>query len=395
MSAPPSPVNGSELQQHFLNGMSNAACTVSVVTTDGPTGRSGVTVSAMTSVSADMEKPTLLVCIHRLSPAAAAIMANGVFCVNILRDDQSYISDCFAGKRKTSDGDKFSCTQWALGGVGAPRVVDALVAFDCRLLFSQQIGTHYVLFGEVEEIFSAGPGSPLIYANRAYGSPSRIGAISSGDNGTSSNGRLNLGVLHTFAPYVVPEILERFAIAGDKIELKLLEGNQRAIVEGLQVGEVDIALLYDLGLGEGIHAERLAALDPYVLLAENDPLAKHTSLLLAELSQHPLILLDAPPSGDYFLSLFRKKNLTPKIRLHSTSFEMVRGLVGRGMGYSLLATKPASNMSYDGHALTTRPLRDELPPSYIALAKRIDGKSNPAADLFAEQCRIFFRAFKA
>jgi hypothetical protein len=74
---------------------------------------------------------------------------------------------------------------------------------------------------------------------------------------------------------------------------------------------------------------------------------------------------------------------------------MVRGLVGRGMGYSLLATKPASNMSYDGHALTTRPLRDELPPSYIALAKRIDGKSNPAADLFAEQCRIFFRAFKA
>ena len=51
-----------ELRQRFLTGMSNAACTVSVVTTDGPAGRFGVTVSAMASVSADTPKPTLLVC---------------------------------------------------------------------------------------------------------------------------------------------------------------------------------------------------------------------------------------------------------------------------------------------------------------------------------------------
>jgi DNA-binding transcriptional LysR family regulator len=106
-----------------------------------------------------------------------------------------------------------------------------------------------------------------------------------------------------------------------------------------------------------------------------------------------MILLDAPPSGDYFLSLFRDKNLEPEIRLRSKSFEMVRGIVGRGIGYSLLATKPASNMSYDGRALTTRPLRDKAPPSHIALARRPDGKSNPVADLFARECRIFFRSF--
>ena len=43
----------SELRQRFLSGMSHAACTVNVVTTDGPAGRAGVTVSAMSSVSAD------------------------------------------------------------------------------------------------------------------------------------------------------------------------------------------------------------------------------------------------------------------------------------------------------------------------------------------------------
>jgi flavin reductase (DIM6/NTAB) family NADH-FMN oxidoreductase RutF len=122
----------SDLRARFLGGMAQAAATVNIVTTDGPRGRSGVTVSAMSSVSADMDKPVLLVCVHHLSPAAPAILANGVFCVNVLRDDQSYISDSFAGRFKDELPDKFDCVQWTTQVTGAPRVVDPLVAFDCR-----------------------------------------------------------------------------------------------------------------------------------------------------------------------------------------------------------------------------------------------------------------------
>src|SRR3954453_22938383 len=100
------------LRQRFLNGMGLAASTVNVVTTEGPAGRHGVTVSAMASVSADASRPTLLICVHERSPAAQAIIDNGIFCVNVLRDDQSFISDCFAGRIKTADGNKFSCTDW-------------------------------------------------------------------------------------------------------------------------------------------------------------------------------------------------------------------------------------------------------------------------------------------
>src|ERR1700677_5178056 len=80
------------LRQQFLLGMSHAACTVNVVTTDGIAGRHGVTVSAMVSVSADTPQPTLLVCIHHLSPVASAVLENGAFCVNVLREDQTHIS---------------------------------------------------------------------------------------------------------------------------------------------------------------------------------------------------------------------------------------------------------------------------------------------------------------
>jgi flavin reductase len=161
-------------RRRFLEGMSHAASTVSVVTTDGPGGRAGVTVSSMASVSADTPLPSLLVCVHHLSPAAAAIKMNAVFCVNVLRDDQSHISDCFPGRLKMADGDKFSCARWTHQATAAPRVIDALVAFDCQLVHAIRIGTHYLFVGEAMDVFMEDGGKPLIYANRAYGRPTRL-----------------------------------------------------------------------------------------------------------------------------------------------------------------------------------------------------------------------------
>jgi len=165
------------LRDKFIAGMGSAACTVNVVTTDGPSGRFGVTVSAMSSVSADGERPTLLVCVHHLSAAAKAIIENGVFAVNVLNENQSHISDTFAGRIKQPDGNKFSCTEWQLATTGAPCVAGALVTFDCRLLSRQTVGTHHVFIGAVEDVVTSDKGQPLIYANRSYGRLTDLGAM--------------------------------------------------------------------------------------------------------------------------------------------------------------------------------------------------------------------------
>jgi flavin reductase (DIM6/NTAB) family NADH-FMN oxidoreductase RutF len=123
----------SKLRQRFLDAMSFTATTVSVVTTDGPAGRHGVTVSALSSVSADSERPTILVCVHERNRASEAIRRNGVFCVNVLRDDQAAISDTFAGRHKDTITDKFSVADWTVEATGSPRIVDPLVALDCEL----------------------------------------------------------------------------------------------------------------------------------------------------------------------------------------------------------------------------------------------------------------------
>ncbi|MGH6961204.1 MAG: flavin reductase family protein, partial [Dongiaceae bacterium] len=112
--------------------------------------------------------PALLICVHRLSPACAAIEANGRFCVNLLRADQADISDTFAGRRKTENGDKFGCARWRRLATGAPALDDALVTFDCTLMRQLEWGTHAIFIADVVDVEVAEAGQPLVYANRGY-----------------------------------------------------------------------------------------------------------------------------------------------------------------------------------------------------------------------------------
>jgi flavin reductase (DIM6/NTAB) family NADH-FMN oxidoreductase RutF/DNA-binding transcriptional LysR family regulator len=380
-----------DLRARFLGGMAQAAATVNVVTTDGPGGRAGITVSAMSSVSADTEKPVLLICIHHQASVALPILENGVFCVNVLRDDQSYISDTFAGRFRHQLADKFACAEWTTQVTGAPRVVDPLVAFDCRLREHTLIGTHFVFFGEVEDIFMATRGSPLIYANRAYGVTTQIeGPGSIGDGIETARRKLAVGCFHTFGPFVLPPLLDMLRSREAGIDLTLIEGDQRRVLESLRSGQTELALLYDIDLPDAVARETMTELHPYVLLPDGHPLGERPELAPQDLADEPMVLLDAPPSRDYFLSLMRAEGVAPRVAYRSVNFEMVRGMVGHGLGFSILATKPAAAMTYDGRALISRPLHSEVEPARVVLAYHRGAALSSPAEAFARLCREFF-----
>lgn len=377
------------IRSKFLEGMSHAACTVNIVSTDGPAGRAGVTVSAMASVSADAEWPTLLVCVHHLSPAAAKIVANGVLCVNVLRDDQSYIADAFAGRFKDQLGDKFDCTDWVTTSSGVPRIADPLVAFDCRVMSSEKIGTHHIFLCEVRDLHVARAGSPLIYANRAYGASIRIEAPRSLAVARAQEGmRLSVGCFHTFGPYVMPRLIRRM----EGTAIRLVEGDQRRLRESLLTGETEIALIYDMDLDEGFERVVLDELMPYVLLHNGHRLACQSEIAPHELAEEPMVLLDAPPSADYFLGVMRTAGVEPLVSYRSASFEMVRGMVGHGLGYTLLTTKPAADMTYDGVKLVVRPLIGNHASGRIAVVWRKGQDLSAQARRFLTHCLETFRA---
>lgn len=160
---------GQDLRQQFLEGMSRAATFVAVVTTDGEAGRFGVTISSLTSVSADGERPSLLACLHHLSPAAAAVLKNRSFCANLLHEGQHRISDLFAGRTKPGEhAARFDAVDWSPGALGQPVLEGATASFECQVATSVLWETHYIVVGRVSAIRLSDDPAALLYGQRAY-----------------------------------------------------------------------------------------------------------------------------------------------------------------------------------------------------------------------------------
>ncbi|MDQ2065262.1 flavin reductase family protein [Xinfangfangia sp. CPCC 101601] len=157
-----------DLRTAFVEGMSRAATFVAVVTTDGPGGRAGVTISSLTSVSADGDQPSLLACIHHLSPAAAAIMKNRAFTANLLAEDQQPLSDLFAGRGGEDRGARFDRVNWQPGALGQPLLQGATVTFECRLATSLLWESHHIMVGRVAQVTLAETPHALLYGQRGY-----------------------------------------------------------------------------------------------------------------------------------------------------------------------------------------------------------------------------------
>jgi flavin reductase len=156
-----------DARRSFLEAMAEAATGVTLVTTDGAAGRFGVTVSAFASVSAD--PPMLLACINRRSPAAAAIAANGGFCVNVLTAAQSFLADVFAGRSDRFPPYDFTCADWQRADSGW-RLADSVASFACALDREVAAGSHQVLIGRVLATHRNGQpeAGSLVYSRRAY-----------------------------------------------------------------------------------------------------------------------------------------------------------------------------------------------------------------------------------
>lgn len=155
----------------FVAAMRVQATAVNLVTTDGPAGRYGVTVSAVASVSA--EPPLVLACVNRRSPAVEAIKRNGVFCVNALNAGQAEVANVFAGRPSRGAAFDFDCADWLPGVTGSPELSGALASLDCEVFETIDAGTHTVFIGRVIGTISRAD-RPLLYCDRQFAAPTGL-----------------------------------------------------------------------------------------------------------------------------------------------------------------------------------------------------------------------------
>jgi len=159
-------------------------------------------------------------------------------------------------------------------------------------------------------------------------------------------------------------------------------------MHGVHRGRFDLVFLYDLELGDSITKEKLnAPHKPYALLPIAHPLAGKKAVTLKELSREPMILLDVVPSRNYFIDIFREKGYHPTVAYSSPSIEMVRCMVGQGLGFSVLVTRPTTDLTYDGKRLAQVNIHDDMPASTFIMAYLRNNEPTKATRLFMDYCR--------
>nr|WP_217436788.1 MULTISPECIES: LysR family transcriptional regulator [Pseudomonas] len=201
-------------------------------------------------------------------------------------------------------------------------------------------------------------------------------------------GQIDIGCFETVAPLYLPQLIAGFSALYPGVKIRIRDGEQQELVQGLTSGSFDLVILYEHELDATIQTEPLMpAQRPYALLPADHRFAQYKQVSLRDLCLEPMILLDVQPSRTYFVSLFEELGLTPRIEFSSPSIEMVRGMVGQGFGFSILVTRPHSECTYDGKKVVCVDIVEDVTGSGLVAAWLKRGQLTKPAQLFADYCR--------
>lgn len=208
--------------------------------------------------------------------------------------------------------------------------------------------------------------------------------------GQGLRGEIAVGCLATLAPFILPRLLQIFARTHPDISVVTEEAGHDQLLANLRAGSIEMAFSYSFIIPEAFENEVFDELPPRILLAEEHPLASRKALSLKEIADEPLVLLDIPHSRDYFLGLFQAAGVEPRIGHRTHSYDMVRGMVGRGWGYGIQCAIPRMSFSYDGMRLVPIPIvGDAVPIKVVGLSLRRTARRR-AIDAFIDTSRRFF-----
>jgi DNA-binding transcriptional LysR family regulator len=204
-------------------------------------------------------------------------------------------------------------------------------------------------------------------------------------------GHLRFGCYQTLAPFYTPGLVAAMRTRHPGVTLDVSEGRHDEIIPALAGHSLDLALVYAMDLDPHQLAwEHVKTLDPYVLLPAGHPLADQDPISLTALADEPYVMLDWPMTRDYFGSVLEAVGIDPPVAFRSQSYEVVRGAVANGLGFSLLSVRPKLDLTYDGAVVACRAIREPTPPINIVLAWPKDAPQSQLRENFLDLCHEYF-----
>jgi LysR family transcriptional regulator, hydrogen peroxide-inducible genes activator len=201
-------------------------------------------------------------------------------------------------------------------------------------------------------------------------------------------GRLVIGAIPTVMPYLVANRISGFLKEYPDVDLQLVENTTSRLVDGLQAGDLDLAILsLPLSIPDIVCSDLFRE---QILLAIplNHRLAQVKTVALRELRQEKFLLLrEGHCFRDNALAACRKARITPNAVFETDQFASIFALVAAGVGVSLvpamavegakdcslLPIEPESSRRV-GYAFMRRQFRPPAQGAFIEWLKRSVGR---------------------
>jgi DNA-binding transcriptional LysR family regulator len=208
------------------------------------------------------------------------------------------------------------------------------------------------------------------------------------------SGTLSVGCYSTITPLLIPLIVSKLSERFPKLTVEFSEGSRSELLEGFSTGKFDIVVIYNYPFKKDLPDQgsviSLGALPPYVLFPLSHPAVGTGRVKLADLDDLSFILFDLEPADQYFLSILDKEGVSPRIKHRTGDFEVIRGLVAQGLGYSLLTQRTRHSVSYEGTRYATAELELPSPPLEVVALVPAASHLTARAEIFIDVSREIF-----
>lgn len=200
-----------------------------------------------------------------------------------------------------------------------------------------------------------------------------------------TSGPLRLGMIPTIGPFLVPRAMPALREAFPNLKVYLREEQTARLIEKLEAGAIDGALLalpYDLGAleHENIGRDRFSVVCP-----ADHRLSRATTVALEQIAGEDLLLLEEGHClREHALAACALEGAQRNIAYQGTSLHTLVQMVANGLGVTLMPQLALDAGILRGLDLAARPLGGETPYRTLALVwRRTSGRKETMKRLAA------------
>ncbi len=192
-------------------------------------------------------------------------------------------------------------------------------------------------------------------------------------------GRLVLGATPSLTTNLLPPVLARFHADHPGLELTVQEAGSQSLVEQLERGEMDLAVVILPVAQPWVESAALMEEELVLAVDRDHPLAGRRSVKVIELKQVPLVMFkDGYDLREATLAACRRAGFVPVMAMQGLEMDGALALAAAGVAAAVV---PQSVVSPSGPLVAVR-FRGTTLKRTIGLASRKDRPFTPAAKAF-------------